>query len=667
MPYPETPVQRNSLNRTVTDVRDRVQILERLIDRTGAAVGGCYEDVITAHPCVVHYWPCDEASGSLLDRAGAWDLAPQTATVSGETFPQYGWGGPFPNRTELTSVRNTGVGGTVGTEDRFEYFFDTAPFFAAGQPYTIELWLLANEYGTAYGYGPYILDVSNAGAGPVQMYLFGGDTLAFQDGAVTVQDSVPLPLDQWHYVVARYDGSTLDLWRNGIQVDSFTGLTTVGIPSTSSLSFLNILNGAASENPWRGRGAQLAIYNCALTNGEIAEHVNLREETCDDATTPGTFSGYVLSLSDLIGYWRLGEGASPFADTSGVSPAADLEKTAFTVAMNEDVAGALPGSQDDGAVKFNAAGTQHGDILIPTGGTDTRFQFTGGGDYTVGCWLKLTANAGSFVGHIVGTDTPGNGGWSFGVSYPTQQVIHLRVPIGGSPQTYAIGPAVADDEWIYVTATYDASSGHQLFYNGALVASDPGITSVGNFPLSVGSKATGGPNYGSLPAVVDELAIWNRVLSASEIAGLWTRGYVAPSGVTGPPGATGATGPAGATGATGATGPGVGVTGATGATGATGPAGATGATGVGSTGATGPVGATGATGPTGVTGVTGAGVTGATGPVGATGATGPAGTTGATGAGGASGALPAVGSEGQVLTVVSGAWAPATPTIEVEY
>lgn len=242
----------------------------------------------------------------------------------------------------------------------------------------------------------------------------------------------------------------------------------------------------------------------------------------------GDYSAYVQSLSNLVGYWRLGEGASPWLDTSPFANAHLAKTTAGSAAMVDSVTGALPAAQDDGAVEFNGTASVQGDYLTPAAGTETRFQFTTTA-YTIACWAKLSSDCGGIASSmIVGTNSPANGGWELS-AYNGQKFGHRRTATGGSPTTGILGPAVALNEWVFLTATWQSSTGHQLFYNAALVGTDPGSTTVPNFTLHVGSMATGGPVYGAFDGSVDEIAIWSRVLTNDEIEGLYLRGGPAPA------------------------------------------------------------------------------------------------------------------------------------------
>lgn len=234
----------------------------------------------------------------------------------------------------------------------------------------------------------------------------------------------------------------------------------------------------------------------------------------------GDYAGYVATLTDLVGYWRLGEGSSPWADTSSYADA-HLSRTAAGTAMNQDVPGGLPAGQDDGAVEFNATAFTQGDSLTPA--VTSRFYFTSSA-YTIACWVKINSDCGAGSSSLIaGTFSPSNGGWALAVG-GGQVIQHVRAATGGSPTTAVAGPGVAADEWIHVVATWHPSTGHELFYNAVSVDTDPGTTTVPNFGLRVGAMGTGGPVYGSLDGSVDELAIWSRVLTDAEINSLYGEG-----------------------------------------------------------------------------------------------------------------------------------------------
>ena len=81
----------------------------------------------------------------------------------------------------------------------------------------------------------------------------------------------------------------------------------------------------------------------------------------------GDFEGVLLATGPYA-YWRLGETASPWADTSGFAPAADLALTDAGTNVTPDVTGALAAG-DDGALEFNYDGTaDHGGRYLANAG-----------------------------------------------------------------------------------------------------------------------------------------------------------------------------------------------------------------------------------------------------------------------------------------------------------
>lgn len=89
-----------------------------------------------------------------------------------------------------------------------------------------------------------------------------------------VQDSAPIPLNQWHHVAMVADGQRLHLYRNGAEVDSvsYTKLfNNDNLPILAIGSKLNAEGVAAPDgwSMWDGRLDELAIFNQALDSQQI--------------------------------------------------------------------------------------------------------------------------------------------------------------------------------------------------------------------------------------------------------------------------------------------------------------------------------------------------------------------------------------------------------------
>ncbi len=94
---------------------------------------------------------------------------------------------------------------------------------------------------------------------------------------IIIRDKVPLPLNTWHHVAFVADGTTLRLYRNGVEVDSQPyrelhrdkRIKALGIGTK-----LNLLGTGPEEldfNMWDGRLDELAIFNHALRDADIKQ------------------------------------------------------------------------------------------------------------------------------------------------------------------------------------------------------------------------------------------------------------------------------------------------------------------------------------------------------------------------------------------------------------
>ncbi len=249
----------------------------------------------------------------------------------------------------------------------------------------------------------------------------------------------------------------------------------------------------------------------------------------------GSFSGVVVGISDLFAYWRLGEAAAPWADTSGVGTAADLTEHGSGPALTLDVAGALPDTQDDGALEFNYDGTTEGsgrDIRSTAPGSGAKdFDL---GELTVCAWANVKASAITRRGTIAGTSdwtVSGGGsmnGYGLQVVYPSRKVRFTMGQVGGFsfPEIYAeTSSGVVADEWNFFVGTYDGAS-VKLYANGSLVATTANTTDTlspdGNFRIGYGEIGLFTPGY--MYGTTDEVAVWTRALTADEVATLYAAG-----------------------------------------------------------------------------------------------------------------------------------------------
>ncbi|MFV2069956.1 MAG: LamG-like jellyroll fold domain-containing protein, partial [Pirellulales bacterium] len=107
------------------------------------------------------------------------------------------------------------------------------------------------------------------------LYYNAGKIRFFVNNSSSGSVEAPITLDTWSHVVGTYDGSQVRLYVNGTLVNSRVYTT----PLNHSTNSLQIGQGTSSYQTWTGRIDDVAIYDRALTDTEIADHHTV-------ATTP---------------------------------------------------------------------------------------------------------------------------------------------------------------------------------------------------------------------------------------------------------------------------------------------------------------------------------------------------------------------------------------------
>ncbi|PYJ58957.1 MAG: hypothetical protein DME24_14455, partial [Verrucomicrobia bacterium] len=225
-----------------------------------------------------------------------------------------------------------------------------------------------------------------------------------------------------------------------------------------------------------------------------------------------SYSGHMLE-SQPVAYWRLNETNGTVAVNSGtLGPAAN-----GTYQNGVSIASAGPRPpQFSGFEPDNTAAEFDGvDDFVggPGGLLDNRSTFTMGG------WIRPTGAQASRTGLFGQNDAI-----EFGFINGT--TIELWTPVGQIDTAYPF----ADNEWHHLAAV-GTGQALELYYDGDLAADSPGsVSSYGasgfNFNIGGGGvfDATDNPFLGQ----IDEVAVWDRALTADEIARLLQSGPATP-------------------------------------------------------------------------------------------------------------------------------------------
>jgi hypothetical protein len=166
--------------------------------------------------------------------------------------------------------------------------------------HTIEFWLYAGSVAN----DPLLIDAAQAGAYDFFVELGNNsNTLYVSYGGSYRTYTTAFSLNTWYHiaVVKTGAGDNVSVYKNGILLTVYSG--SVGSTPTSS-SDLVVGKYRSGSFGFDGRVDELAIYNTALTAGDILNHFNARNATCDGATTLAASTWY-----HLMGMYNSGTGA----------------------------------------------------------------------------------------------------------------------------------------------------------------------------------------------------------------------------------------------------------------------------------------------------------------------------------------------------------------------
>jgi hypothetical protein len=393
-------------------------------------------------------------------------------------------------------------------------------------------------------------------------------------GMQAIEGPAAIPLNEWTHLAISFDGTTKRLYVNGVEMASIGGLGAI-VYDTAEVP-VTIGADPNGTSPFHGQIDEVALYNRALTEDEIAD-IHYADFLGKNFAQPYFTSpsqsqlpdgalgaNYTQTLTTLLGTspvsFSLGEGELPPGLTlsaagliSGVPGASGT--FGFTV-LATDAAGAFS-EKRCGLLIFASVPIPAGVIALWRGETDAS-DLIGGhhGSFFAGPNATTpTVTAAGKVGgafdfdgtvyvHVPDAPTlrPAQltaEAWVFsvGTGDNVQMVIarvdiwnlwlnYNRKPRFGMRGTQAIeGPAAIPlNEWTHLAISFDGTT-KRLYVNGAEVASIGGLGAIvydtAEVPVTIGAGPVGtSPFHGQ----IDEVALYNRALSGADIASIFQAG-----------------------------------------------------------------------------------------------------------------------------------------------
>ena len=355
----------------------------------------------------------------------------------------------------------------------------TSSLPVGASPRSVELWFKAPatpgesglfQYGSAAG--GQMFGLITSGNAPGRLYFYGHSA----DLAAT---TVIQP-DTWYHGAVTYDGTTIKLYVNGqLENQAPIGLNTV-------LESYGLLIGhRAGGSFWTGQIDEPAIYDRALSASEIAAIYNA-----------GSAGKCVIQCTTLpsgaVGWW------------TGNGNAVDIVKGNNGSLVNG--VSYAPGKVDQ-AFSFNQAAQQY--VSLPTSAANQLNNTNG----SIAAWVNPSATGEYDMITAFGSGNPGEA-VGIGINAGNVRIYHQTDPFDWQTTT-----PVAVSTWTYLVYTWDGTT-ERLYKNGTLADSRARNFNYVPGDARIGFGFINDPSV-FFPGLIDEVAIFDRTLGASEISAIF--------------------------------------------------------------------------------------------------------------------------------------------------
>ncbi len=382
---------------------------------------------------------------------------------------------------------------------------------------TLETWVSPQQLGSA-GNNTILLFKGNIGVLTQQSYgmFYNNDgTVTFRvcDGSTCLNagTGVVLPLNTFSHIVGTYDGTTVKFYVNGVLTNFFPFSLGTIFNSTNPLII------GSNAGTFVGKMDEVSIYNRAITQGEVTSIFNAGTAgKCVPIPTPAPVG--------LVSWWQ---GENNALDSRSRNNGT-LQNGATFSAGNVGQAFEFDGTNDFVSAPDSTS-------LRPT-------------NLTVEGWIRLddlsrnqvffSKAVGGVVNHSFVAFFSNAGGGVTPIGFATGNAGGLNPIVGGTFQ-----PVIG--QWNHYTFTFDdATKTQSIFVNGVLNASNTATLSIGYDAnvFNLGAANNTGPTADFLDGGIDELSVYNRVLTAIEIqaiANAGTAGKCKPTATVSPSGQVG--------------------------------------------------------------------------------------------------------------------------------
>ena len=400
-----------------------------------------------------------------------------------------------------STARKAGKIGQALDFDGVDDYADIGTFDVSGSGITIAAWVKADAFPPAID--TRFISKANSITTSGTWWMLGqtnsgGDKLRFRLKAggstqTLIASSGDLPINTWFHAIATYDGSTMRLYKDGIEVGSVAKSGTI---NTDVIS-VNIGRNPDGSNHMDGAIDEVRIYNRALSPDEIKRLYKIGSTFVVNKTRQDTLR------EGLVGHWSF-DGPDMSQSTNNIWA---LDRS---------------GQGNNGVLTNTATST-----VRKAGKIGQALDFDGVNDHIYVSHESRTYDAISTSAWIKLDKVTGSQGivFDFQDNRFTVEGDELQWRHGGG---FAIHLTTGVDfvigRWYHVAATFDENSDRVKIYVDGVekyTGIDIGDITTFVFEHYIGSTSA---TEGFLDGLIDEVRVYNRALSPDEIKRLYKIG-----------------------------------------------------------------------------------------------------------------------------------------------
>jgi hypothetical protein len=447
---------------------------------------------------LVGYWNLDEPSGFV-----AYDLKHICDGINSAPYPLItNSGGKIANCKYFPETSNV-----IVVEN-----YNTIQQLQGKISFSISLWFKINSYPSQVGTGSYgLYNVWGDPNWPITIFVNNADDkLSTRFGTVDGYEYPGIDFNPsvgvwYHYVAVLPQGDNPKFYLDGSLIHTYP----FTIEASFAQSTYNTYIGAAGPGSWDADHYidEVGLWKRALSESEV----QLLYNSGAGRTFPFVQNRQNL-LSNIVAYWKLDE-------TSG--------DTLYDIVGNnnctyQDISlGAI------GKINYSPFITDSGAAIIMSSSISSVFQ---PGVFSISAWVKFDELP-SVLGHSQTIFSIGGSGpltgiiFTFG-NYGTNRFLFQAYESDTNTNGFYSPTITNINSFIHLCITYEGpGKTSTLYINGVASASDNITLPLGTLGVTHTLANTSQYNYDAIYGKIDEVGVWNRALTPTDVSLLYNSGY----------------------------------------------------------------------------------------------------------------------------------------------